>query len=191
MVPSDFQTFFVTSATVSGALVGLLFVAVSVSPERMAARSAPATSEGLAASALTAFTNTMFLSLAALIPGANLGIVAIVVAALGLLSTGTLAALPWKRREARSMSSWWLYLSVGIGLLYTAEMVYGIVLLRDSHERSAVSVLAGVTLGLFAVGLARAWQLLGGRGHRVVDALWFWTRESPDDPRAEHSGPSS
>jgi hypothetical protein len=80
MVPQDFHEFFLGSATVSGALIGLLFVAVSVAPERLVSRTAPAEPQVIAASALTAFTNTLFVSLAALIPGVNVGAVAIAVA---------------------------------------------------------------------------------------------------------------
>ena len=35
MVPPQFETFFVTSATVSSALIGLLFVSISIMPERI------------------------------------------------------------------------------------------------------------------------------------------------------------
>ena len=33
MVPDDFTTFFATTAAVAGALIGLLFVAISVAPD--------------------------------------------------------------------------------------------------------------------------------------------------------------
>jgi hypothetical protein len=53
MPPGDFLGFFVSSVGAGGALVGLLFVAVSLAPERTIAPSAPAHAR---ASALSAFT---------------------------------------------------------------------------------------------------------------------------------------
>ena len=42
MVPQEFHEFFSACAAVSGALIGLLFVAVSVAPDRLVGRGAAA-----------------------------------------------------------------------------------------------------------------------------------------------------
>ena len=41
MVPEDFANFFIASASTGAALVGLLFVAVSLAPEQIVTRRAP------------------------------------------------------------------------------------------------------------------------------------------------------
>ncbi len=51
MVPSAFTNFFVASAGAGGALVGLIFVAVSIAPEHIVQASAPVERQAVAASA--------------------------------------------------------------------------------------------------------------------------------------------
>src|SRR5262249_40719098 len=67
MQTSDFTTFFLASAGAGAALVGLLFVAVSVNPGRNAGPSAPPERQAVSASAYTALINALFISLVSLI----------------------------------------------------------------------------------------------------------------------------
>ena len=69
MVPQAFAGFFVGSMAASAALVGLLFVAVSIKPERITARGAPPEPQAVAASAYIALVNAYFISLGGSIPG--------------------------------------------------------------------------------------------------------------------------
>ena len=46
MVPSEYANFFTTAATSGGALIGLLFVAISLAPERTAPRQLSASGQG-------------------------------------------------------------------------------------------------------------------------------------------------
>jgi len=85
LVPSDFSVFFASSAGVAGALIGLLFVAISVAPaEPTAAQQVEF--DIRAGVAFSALTDALTVSLFALIPGIDLGLAALVVAIGGIAS---------------------------------------------------------------------------------------------------------
>src|SRR5437868_6585610 len=64
----------------TGALIGLLFVAVTIAPERALQADTRLEFRSRASAALLMFSNALFLSLAALVPGVTIGWWAIVLA---------------------------------------------------------------------------------------------------------------
>ena len=86
MVPSTFNNFFVASAGAGGALVGLIFVAVSIAPEHIVQASAPVERQAVAASSFTALVNAFFISLGALIPF-NPSLIVLMLSTLGFLNS--------------------------------------------------------------------------------------------------------
>ena len=72
-LPEDYREFFVAAAGASGALIGLLFVAVSVFPERARKAATRVEYHTRASTALVVFTNALVLSLTALVPNVDLG----------------------------------------------------------------------------------------------------------------------
>lgn len=87
MVPPEFLNFFIASTGAAAALVGLLFVAVSLAPEQIVAHRAPVERQAVAASAFTALINAFFISLVSLIPHFNTGMLIVPFSSLSLLTS--------------------------------------------------------------------------------------------------------
>jgi hypothetical protein len=73
MLPDEYREFFIASAGAAAALIGLLFVAVSVSPDQARQATTRVQFQSRASAALLVFTNALVISLSALVPGVSLG----------------------------------------------------------------------------------------------------------------------
>jgi len=150
VVPPEFANFFIASASAGAALVGLLFVAVSIAPEQMVTRRAPVERQAVAGSAFTA-----------LIPHLNLGTLIVPFICLCLVTTLIQA---WQLLRLRK--GWQSFLRRAF-LVVLSLVLYGLELLNAltlSFDPSQVAALYGLILllvGVFALGLIRAWELLG------------------------------
>ncbi|HKV83321.1 MAG TPA: hypothetical protein VJN88_02115 [Ktedonobacterales bacterium] len=169
MISNQFANYFLASAGAGAALIGLLFVAISVRPEHILGGGAHPVRKGVASGAFTALTNAFFVSMYALIPQANVGVMAVIVGVVDvvitlrlgreLLRENVLAAGRKRRWVAVSR----LAVTLGVSLtLYGYEAFSGVALLRDPHATGYVIGLTTILLGVYAVGLARSWELLGG-----------------------------
>src|SRR5581483_8580481 len=91
MIPASFSNFFLATAGAGAGLIGLLFVAISVNPERVLGSEGQPEHQAMAESTFTALVNGFFLSCAALIPVGGIGYAGMVFATLGLFSSARLA----------------------------------------------------------------------------------------------------
>src|SRR5215813_15130121 len=86
MSTSDFTNFFLAGTGAGAALIGLLFVAVSVRPGLLASRDTHPAVQVAVAMAFTALVNGFFISFAALLPRAFIGDIALFMGALSTWS---------------------------------------------------------------------------------------------------------
>ncbi len=163
MTPDDLTDFFVASAGVAGALIGLLFVAITVSEARFADTNTSAPLHRVRArAALTSFVNALTISLFALIPGQKLAPAAIAVACAGLafvlatlISLGRLHILISRRvHEAVFL--------VGLAVVFGFQLSDGLRLNHRPQDADRVSSLAILVVVCFLIGVYRAWDLVGG-----------------------------
>lgn len=172
-MPADFTSFFVAGAGAAAALVGLLFVAVSISPERNVGPGAPAERQAVAEGAFTALTNAFFIALGALIPSPGIGWIALVVGAVSLWQSITTGARMLAGGGGVLMFARRLFY-VGSGVaVYTLECVYALqVIGAFGHPNPAAAYgIVYLVMAVLAIGLARAWQLLGAPRRGLLGRL--------------------
>ena len=171
MVPAGFGPYFAACAGVAGALIGLLFVSVTLAPDRTVTSQAPAQNQEAAANAFLVLTDAMFISLVALIPGVGTGTVTLVMAVSAFTGTTMFAVNSYRHRHQQQLHSrWWVRRALTLAALI-AQVSLGLLLLMHPERADAVTWLALLVLAWFAIGLLRAWELLGGTGHHLADAV--------------------
>jgi hypothetical protein len=154
--------FFAATAGVAGALIGLLFVAVSVAGGRVIGPEAREAHAVRAAAALTAFTNALAVSLFALIPGVGEGGAPTSVAALGLLFiAGALRrVLPAVREGQVTLREVTFLLSLVI--VFVIQLIAGISLDLHPDGEGALQAVCVLVAVCFFLGIERSWELVGG-----------------------------
>jgi hypothetical protein len=171
--PDDYHEFFTAAAGVAGALVGLLFVAVSVTMERMEEQGETQIHRIRAATALTAFSNALTVSLFALIPGVNVGYAAFWLGVFGALFViGALLSMIrlGLRRPGEMRGSLFL---IGLIVVLGFQLSAGIRLINHHGAYETLSILVVVC---FAVGISRSWELIGGPSIGIFHEIFTFGR---------------
>ncbi|MDQ2814244.1 MAG: hypothetical protein M3Z75_20840 [Actinomycetota bacterium] len=187
MVPADFHEFFTASASVAGALIGLLFVAISVSSARLADREAQGQLHRIrAVAALTAFTNSLTVSLFALIPGDKIGTTSVAVAAVGLgFVAASLLSLIRKRQLRWGTARDGLFLA-GLAVTFVYQLLEGLAVPAHGGDSGPVDTIAILVVVSFLLGIGRSWELVNGPSigimHEVI-ALARGQRVTANDPQ--------
>lgn len=170
MVPTSYYDFFEACATVAGALIGLLFVAVSISPDKMSGAHASTEHQVRAGAAFSALINALIVALIALLPGQNIGVATISVGAVGLSSTIALAIVFYRNRQGKVRPGQLLLLAVP-HFLYALEIVNGIALQGPGRHLGDLGNQGGLMIGFFVFAIARAWELVGATGSSLVSTV--------------------
>ena len=191
MTPPDLTDFFLGSAGVAGALIGLLFVAISISTERLSRSGAATAHRVRATAALTAFTNVLAVSLFALIPGHKLGPAALAVGAGGLaFVVASLISLARQTTRILGAARDALFL-VGLTAAFAIQVIEGAVLMARGTDEDAASNLAILVIVIALLGIGRTWELIGGPTfglrHEVAELLRHPDKAAPG--KAEGGGP--
>jgi hypothetical protein len=162
VVPVSFHDYFGGCATIAGALIGLLFVAISVSPEKLTGNNARAEHQIRAGAAFSALVSTMVIALVALLPGASLGQTGIIVAATGLATTVALCLLLLREHQEKIRRTDVSMLAILLAL-YALQLAGALQLDGSPRDVSAVTRQGALLIAFFLFGIARSWQLLGAR----------------------------
>jgi hypothetical protein len=152
---SQLQNFFGASVGAAAALVGLLFVAITMAPERIFGPSADVARRVQASRAFIALGNVFFVSLAALIPDTGAYVI-VIIALLSMVQTVREGI-----RIHRFEPTFRVWRSFG----FTSLAIYALQLFIAGRMELHLAVqnqLVYVILGLYFYSLTAAWTLLGG-----------------------------
>ncbi len=161
-----YRDLFVAIASSSGALTGLLFVALSVGPRSGLPAGPPVIRQVRSAAALVAFTNALAISLYGLVPGTRLGYPAAILGSAGIIFTrGAIRSiLASEATSGQQLQQLWLI--VLLLMIFGVEVAGGIILLVSSVGIGAMEDISYAMVSALVVGIARAWELIGKQDTR-------------------------
>ena len=170
MVPESFEPFFLVTAGAGGALIGLLFVAISIGPQRTFGNSVVMGEprQHLAEATFLTLLNGFVVSSLALVPGIIIGWVALVPGIIGIVTAVHLSWLFARfHRHGRARYPAWRDLLRVVSLSFIATVVFaieslvGLRLILRPADVDSYRWLGAIVIGLYALGMLRAWTLLG------------------------------
>ena len=193
MVPANIHDFFTASGSVAGALIGLLFVAISVSAERLSQDEEGAPLHRVrAVAALTGFTNALAVSLFALVPGHKIGPASVAVAVAGLLFVMAALLLLVRLRQVRWATVRDAVFLVGLAIVFVTQLIEGADVIAGQDVAGSVDTIAILVIICFLIGIARSWELIGAPSigiTREIMALVRDRKRGADDSVKERSRP--
>jgi hypothetical protein len=196
VVPENIHDFFVACASVAGALIGLLFVAISVAADRLAREEAQSQVHRIrAAAALAAFIDALAVSLFSLIPGQKIGPTAVAAASSGIVFVAAALLSLIRRHQLRRGILPDLVFLLGLLVTFVVQLINGADVLAQPGKSGAVYTIASMVVVCFLIGIARAWELIGGPSigmtHEVTALVRSHHRGTHDGADRESSQPTA
>lgn len=192
MMPSEYSAYFMTHAAVAATLFGLIFLVISIAPESVITASAPMERQAKAGMAYIALANPLIISLFALVPQQQVGIVVISVGLFGFLNTiGTALALLKNRKQWSPSLRNSVFIMIGF-VLFSFEIYAALLILRRPSDADSYLLLANLLVVITLFGIARAWDLIGVRRFGVRN--WISSLGAPEkisDTDQHSSDPTS
>jgi hypothetical protein len=164
-VVGHYESFFITSAGASAAILGLLVVAVSVVNADDANPTTRELRTVLAGSAFVALVDIFIVSIVALTGGSvTLGLSSLAMAAVGLVATRRL--IPRAKRAGNfSSGSQTRTLNIAFALIsvvaYSVQLILAGALLANAQSAALQHALLLVIVALYGSALGRAWVVTG------------------------------
>jgi hypothetical protein len=171
MATPDFTNYFTTMATVGATLFGLIFVAISIAPERIAVTNAPLERQVKAFAAYNALLNPLIISLFALVPHQQIGFVIAPLGLIGIVQTLIMTLTLVQNFEGSIGKLRNSLFILGGFFLYGYETYFGVRLIQSPSDGFALYVFANLLIIIAIYGVIRAWELIGLRQFHVKD--WF------------------
>jgi hypothetical protein len=184
-VMEQFHDFFVAAAGVAGALIGLLFVAITVAHERFVKGEQALMHRLRAQSALTAFTNALVVSLLGLDPAVELSTATIAVGCSGMAFVlASLISLVRTGELNRHLGRDLAFLA-GLIAVFALQIVTGIHL-GDDPDQGDVNTVAILVVVSFLIGISRAWELVGAPNIGITSEVVAAVRRNRELEGVEH-----
>ena len=190
MVPGALTNFFLASVGAGAALLGLLFVSVSISPEEKISANASIEKRIGAYGALASLTNAFIISLAALIPG-TFGIFVLIFSVATFAVTLQNGIELLQSHEGRGKLARSLTLTLLSLFAYIAEGYSAVRLISIPRDSSPVYTLTTLLVIVYTLSIVRAWVLLGGIRRTPAHLLTTHLKDRTSSPGAEENRKAS
>src|SRR4051794_7278025 len=139
MLDGAYTDFLEAVAAAGGALTGLLFVALSVSPSRAAATTPEVIRQVRAAAALLAFVNPLAVALFGLVPDVNLGWPALVLGVIGIAFTAAALRSILSSAQTRGWRTRQLSLLGTLLVIFGGQLICGLILVTRPAGSASVA----------------------------------------------------
>jgi hypothetical protein len=191
---ADYRELLVAIAGAGGALTGLLFVALSVTPRRDPAQGPRIIRQVRAAAAMLAFTNALAVSLFGLVPGTHIGYPSLTLGVIGLVFTAASMRSIVTSAAAAGVKRGQLSLIGLLLLIFGTEFIAGIFAVANPAAATPQDYIGYALVTSLIVGISRAWELVGDIDTGLTASLAVLTRrrsaaEAAEVP-ADHEGDS-